>query len=159
LQRGCHTRYLHPRIFDWPHSDARRASTGLPIMNWAVGTAHEVATSLLSQLRRIAEETGQREFARTGVRDIKIDGNSISGENEGRRQRAQPNSIILALGFGVEKTVKGLPRRSYWRVDSLTQTAIDSLDIPYRVLVAGTGDGGIFDVLRAKLKNFDHGGF
>ena len=27
------------------------------------------------------------------------------------------------------------------------------------MLVSGTGDGGILDVLRAKLKEFDHGGF
>ena len=24
LQRGCHTRFLHPRIFEWPHRNARR---------------------------------------------------------------------------------------------------------------------------------------
>src|SRR4051794_6954600 len=35
LQRGCHTRYLHPRIFEWPAGTARRAGAELPILNWS----------------------------------------------------------------------------------------------------------------------------
>jgi hypothetical protein len=41
----------------------------------------------------------------------------------------------------------------------LTQTGLDSHDEKYVVLVSGVGDGGVLDVLRAKLKEFDHGGF
>jgi hypothetical protein len=72
---------------------------------------------------------------------------------------AGQTSAFLLLGFGIERTKNDLPRRSYWRVDSLTQTPLDSEDPNYVVLIAGTGDGGTIDVLRAKFKEFDHAAF
>ena len=164
LQRGCHTRYLHPRIYEWPHRDARRASAQLPILNWSVGSASDVATRILADYHRIRlhcverQATGATLEEITKVRNIHIskDGSTIMWD--GARPRT-PRAIILTIGFGIERTVAGLPRRSYWRVDSLTQTPLDSMDHEYLVLVAGTGDGGIIDVLRASLKEFDHGGF
>ena len=62
------------------------------------------------------------------------------------------DAIILAVGFGIEKTVNDLRSNSYWRVDLLTQTALESQDDNYVVLVSGVGDGGTIDVLRAKLR-------
>jgi len=56
LQRGCHTRYLHPRIYEWPHKNARRASAQLPILNWSVGTARECGCST----RRVVAGTGMK---------------------------------------------------------------------------------------------------
>jgi hypothetical protein len=169
LQRGCHTRYLHPHIFQWPDPIARRAGAGLPILDWSVGTASEVANRILADFHRIRLLAPERYNEQTSARDMGIvgDGEYISwrgrevkfGEKQKQMVVVRPRAIILALGFGIEKTVGGLPRRSYWRVDSLTQTALDSEDDPYVVLVSGTGDGGIIDVLRAKLKEFDHGGF
>jgi hypothetical protein len=170
LQRGCHTRYLHPRIYEWPSKIARYAGAGLPILDWSVGTASEVAERMLADFHRIRLNLNKQDCLKviTSVRDVSlsVDGRSISwlqtpqdrpGEKEPRTLK--PRAIVLALGFGIERTVNRLPRRSYWRVDSLTQTALDSDDQDYRVLAAGTGDGAIIDVLRAKLKNFDHGGF
>ncbi len=65
--------------------------------------------------------------------------------------------LVFALGFGVEKTVDFLPPRSYWRLDPIDQGPVSSQ--AHRVLVAGLGDGGIIDVLRAALTGFDHGPF
>jgi hypothetical protein len=158
FQRGCYTRFLHPRIFEWPHSNAQRAGAGLPILDWSVGTASDVANRILADYHRIRLHAGPGIKEVTNVRGAHIneDGKTILW-NGGKPVR--PAAIILALGFGIERTVAGMPRRSYWRVDSLTQTQLDSLDAMYVVLVAGTGDGGIIDVLRASLKEFDHGGF
>lgn len=164
LQRGCHSRHIHPRIYDWPNSDAGRAAAELPILNWSVGTAHEVATSMLADYYRVRELSDGRLEQTTSAHDIRIEGDGVAWweRHEGQpvhRIEAQPDAIILAVGFGVEKTINHLPSRSYWRVDSLTQTALDSEVCPYVVVVGGTGDGGILDALRAKVKEFDHGGF
>ena len=93
----------------------------------------------------------------TNVRDVRISKDGTIGWAGGTASR--PDVIILAVGFGIERTIGGLPLRSYWRVDSLTQTPLDCLDKEYVVYVGGTGDGGIIDVLRATLKEFDHGVF
>jgi hypothetical protein len=166
LQRGCHTRYLHPQIFEWPDGNARRASPGLPILNWSVGTASEVATRILADFhrirRRLEASSGQTPFTeQCGVRGVSLGENRASIRWGGRKpgQVESADAIILTLGFGIEKTVPQLPRRSYWRVDSLTQTPLDSEDDQYLVLVSGTGDGGIIDVLRSALKEFDHSSF
>ena len=179
LQRGCHTRYLHPRISEWPARNARRATAGLPFLTWSVGTASEVADVILSDYHRIrlqlnASSVGSLRDV-TDAREIRLDASLRSVSWTMRPEvRSRPGqtekeefdqaivaarTVILALGFGLEETVERLPRRSYWRVNSLTQTGIDSDDEFYTVLVSGTGDGGLIDVLRAKLKNFDHGGF
>ena len=67
--------------------------------------------------------------------------------------------LIFAVGFGVERTIDGLAPRSYWRTDPLTQPSIGLSGRKLRVLVAGDGDGGAIDVLRAALNRFDHGPF
>lgn len=170
LQRGCHTRYLHPRIYEWPRPNAQRADAGLPLLNWSVGTASEVADTILADYHRIRlhlEGLGNAGSLRevTNAREIRLDPLSgsvswtsdLSSKADQNQAVLSARAVILALGFGVERTVEQLPRRSYWRVDSLSQTALDSEDDDYVIVVSGTGDGGIIDVLRAKLKNFDHG--
>jgi hypothetical protein len=170
LQRGCHTRHLHPRLYDWPTLDARRALAELPILSWSVGTASDVAARILSDYFRISNFVAQSTDPahappfvgeHCGVTDICLGkGGLVSWRKDDQfHEVTRPRAVILALGFGIERTVPGLSRRSYWRVDSLTQTALDSEASPYVVAVSGTGDGGILDVLRAKLKEFDHAGF
>lgn len=166
LQRGCHTRHLHPRIYEWPDRAARRGGAGLPVLDWAVGTASEVAERMLADFYnirlRVAERyhSGRILEAMTSVGDVRLSGNGTSiSWTEPRpdgvvklRQIDGPRAIVLALGSGIERTKNDLPRRSYWRIDSLTQTPLDSEDPNYVVLIAGTGDGGTIDVLRAKLR-------
>lgn len=165
LQRGCHTRHIHPRIFDWPGGKARHAGAGLPILNWSVGTAHDVATSIWAGFYGIRQLDPSRLELFTSVRDVKLNERTVTWKEKQKdgslKEQAESDAemIILAVGFGIEKTVNHLPRRSYWRVDSLTQTALDSEADPYVIVIGGTGDGGIVDVLRAKAKEFDHGGF
>lgn len=163
LQRGCHSRYLHPRVFEWPERTALHAAAGLPILNWSVGSASDVANQILADYHRIRliREPAEPLREHCVARDVRIsdDGDSISWRHAQKAHVSHPRVIVLALGFGIERNTGQLAPRSYWRVDSLTQTPLDRDDDAYRVLVSGTGDGGIIDVLRAKLKEFDHGGF
>lgn len=167
LQRGCYTRYLHPQIYDWPENTAFAPSSSLPILAWSTGTADAVAEQIVDQFYAINRRLEQKQRpiqCKFGVRNIKINDRTVSWspspqKEEKLKEEKNLDAIILALGFGIEKTVEQLPRRSYWRLDSLDQSHLDSTDIPYKVLVAGTGDGGIIDVLRAALIGFDHGPF
>jgi len=64
--------------------------------------------------------------------------------------------IILAVGFGDERALSGVPFLSYWENDSLHQEAGRERR---SILVSGCGDGGLIDALRLRLRNFDHAEF
>ena len=49
LQRGNHTRFLHPRIYDWPEPGSTAGETDLPVLNWSAGLAGDVADTILRQ--------------------------------------------------------------------------------------------------------------
>jgi hypothetical protein len=112
------------------------------------------------------EEKTKRLKIRMSVREIKCDQKDPpwtltyrykDKEGEDAPGKDECNVLILAPGFGLEeRTVPGLPARSYWRSDPMDQPNLSPSGV-YRVLVAGTGDGGIIDLLRARLENFDHG--
>ena len=60
--------------------------------------------------------------------------------------------MILAVGFGQERRVNEVEPSPYWRDDALDQ----ALTSNYKVLISGTGDGGLIDTLRVKLRDFRH---
>lgn len=62
--------------------------------------------------------------------------------------------VIAAVGFGLERTESGIPFRSYWHTDSLAQPIFTGRT-PWRVLISGTGDGGLTDAIRARLFDVD----
>lgn len=57
LQQGS-DRYLHPHLYDWPAVGSLDFDARLPILNWAAGTAGEVASQILTQFED--EDGGQR---------------------------------------------------------------------------------------------------
>ncbi len=61
---------------------------------------------------------------------------------------------IVAAGFGLEAEVAGVPFRSYWNLDVLSQPTIRGT-WPRRWLVSGTGDGGLIDAIRLRLFDVD----
>ncbi len=62
--------------------------------------------------------------------------------------------VIAAVGFGLERTDPAIPFRSYWHTDSLGQPIFTGRT-PWRVLISGTGDGGLTDAIRARLFDVD----
>jgi hypothetical protein len=160
LLRGNHTRWLHPHIYDWPHDRSKDPVAGLPVLNWSAGTADQVAEqitnawealpsnvrALLTIDRRAAVEACSPEGDRLRL---------VWNTPEGSRNR--PFSIVLlAVGFGVEEGSSHLPATSYWRNDDLDQPLLAFRGRPLRILVSGCGDGGLVDVLRARLIRFRH---
>ncbi|MHA6622499.1 FAD-binding protein [Pseudonocardia sp. DLS-67] len=182
LQRGCTNRYLHPHIYDWPiDSRARQASAGLPILNWSVDTADGVADKILADYLRIDRHSpGPPTIVRLHVRNVDLelpvrwtvvgsDGSppappvwrTVASGDGTQPERLDPPAdvVILAVGFGIERSAGRLPVQSYWRVDPVAQSPVEAGADPRKALVVGTGDGGIIDMLRARLEALDHGSF
>lgn len=60
--------------------------------------------------------------------------------------------VILAVGFGIERSVTGYPATSYWRNDDRGQVALHSNKSNY--LISGYGDGALNDLFRLKIYDY-----
>jgi hypothetical protein len=59
LQHGSDTRWLHPRIYNWPADDSESAVADLPLLNWTAARASDVAAQILlewSELVQLKQE-------------------------------------------------------------------------------------------------------
>jgi hypothetical protein len=158
LQQGSWHRPLHPEIYTWPDDTAFRPVSHLPLLGWTTGTAHDVATEIVAKFRSLAHELGEARLKiREGVR-VMLDrlgrprGNDVS-DNES----ASFNLIVIATGFGIESGPSGLALNSYWRSDSLDQPFLE----PSRssVVISGSGDGGLIELLRVCVQETDQAPF
>ena len=160
LFANCTKRWLHPRIYDWPSTGALDPDSDLPVLTWTADWAGEVATSLHEQWRTLA--TAHRDQVCV-LTEADID--ALDPANSGCRisynhpeygwDEKRPDVVILAVGFGIEKTWTsqiGLSS-SYWHDNAVEQSDHDR-DPHY--LISGTGDGGLTDLLRATIRNFRH---
>ena len=79
------------------------------------------------------------------------------GTRPERRMHVQRfDIVILAVGFGEETANTNFPiTKSYWDPDNIDDNQAQGIDAP-RVLVSGTGDGGLIDVLRYSFRDFRH---
>ncbi|WP_233206356.1 FAD-dependent oxidoreductase [Haliangium sp. UPWRP_2] len=151
LLQGNHTRWIHPRIYDWPAPGSESADAGLPLLNWEAALAGQVAEQILQGFQRAA--TGCKIL--TGVSDLTVvPGSEPKQLLTWRGGEARFDIVILAMGFGLERTMSPLPLVSYWRDDSLHQPELSSGVRAY--LVSGCGDGGLTDLLRLRLTRFRH---
>lgn len=159
LQAGAHHRWIHPGVYDWPEPEwAIPAAARLPVLPWKAATADQLRETLLAGWQRVVDayQAGDRVF----VGNVKLGGlngtrRTLEFQATTRGPKpglAEYDVVILAVGFGIERTFSLAPRTSYWHVDPLHQWT-PSGDL--RCLVSGTGDGGLIDVLRALLREFD----
>jgi len=156
IQDKASHRYIHPHIFSWPDPSACWRHAGLPIaeLNWMAGPVDEVAGSLREKAMAWADKAPKLTL-HLGARVIRID-TSIADPtltvelHPGECQDMRFAAVVSAVGFGSDREeVDGC--FGYWEPDQLpSQPPIG------RVLVSGTGDGGLIDVIRAALFDFDH---
>ena len=156
LQWGCEKRFVHPHIYDWPALGSLATEARLPVLGWTAGTAASVA----DQLRRAWDDTvavrADRIRVLTSIERVTL----LPPTAERRRLSWNPgnhygdfDAVIVAVGFGVEKTITPVPAHSYWHDDRLAQADL----VPARrYLISGTGDGGLTDFLRATIRRFRH---
>lgn len=152
LIRGCNTRWLHPHIYDWPLPGAAVPHAGLPLLTWSAAPAIDVVGTI-TQAWSTLPELELIEIQR-GVSDVKIRNNepTLAWLHENAEHTEEFDVVILALGFGLERSIDRIPVSSYWKDDHLHQVN----ESVRRVLISGSGDGGITDLLRLKLTDFRH---
>jgi hypothetical protein len=160
LQRGCQLRFIHPHILDWPalHSDVRL--TNLPCLNWGAGMAEDVSSMVLEGWLSVEREIESRYNCH--VRSVDTTGAGLlpilKGEGQDQNFDYVCDCVILAVGFGLERKLPGIPLLSYWENDNFGRPIISD-PIPRRYLVTGCGDGGLIDAIRLRINAFDHAEF
>ncbi|HUB15225.1 MAG TPA: AAA family ATPase [Acetobacteraceae bacterium] len=163
LQRQNTKRFLHPHIYDWPKPGADNPQAGLPILDWAAGLSGAVAKEILAGFEQIRHATGKiTVHPGQPIRDI----TRVPSGDEQRRVRVLGgegdineifDTVIVAIGFGLEPAIRlGIQTPRYWEDDDLDQALDASPDRPRRILVSGSGDGALIDIMRAKIDDFRH---
>jgi hypothetical protein len=170
FQQGADTRWVHPKIYDWPFPGSRAPSASLPVLNWSEGRASDVARTVLREFGRYAHtfanaearlsvyldlrhfqvNAADSEISWIGHKAVRQDEFFHLGRPEGRNEKF--DIIVLATGFGAETIVPGYQNESYWRNEQLGQPALDGGQ--HRYLISGFGDGALVDLCRLTIERF-----
>jgi hypothetical protein len=160
LQRHCKTRYLHPFASDWPSAVRMCNDAQLPLLSWRAGFSDEVARQIEKEWILIQSDHLHRYDILCGGQ---YEVHAIAGEPENRISIvAGSGSIeydyaVVASGFGAERQLDGPASPLYWENDSLDQQVGQfTRKREQHVLISGTGDGGLIDVLRSVLYDSWH---
>ncbi len=160
LQQGNLTRFIHPNIALWPKDGFGYPVTHLPFMNWRSGTAGEIEVHLRTQWKRMNAQGKLAGVLKVKtnctVKRLRCNQNCITViyKKQKNEQRKDHSLVVIASGYGYEKPeFSNTP--SYWRNDDFAQMTL-GVQNKVRYLVSGTGDGGLIDVLRLTLRDFQH---
>jgi hypothetical protein len=162
LQLGCDTRWLHPKIYDWPNFGSRGPSAQLPVLNWSEGRASDVARnirrgfsayskafekrlSIYLGLRHIQVTAADRSIQWTGVRVSFNETFNRLSDPEVKNERF--DLIVAAPGYRLERRS---PR--YWENEKLAQPLLTGGRATF--LISGFGDGAIVDLCRLTIAGF-----
>jgi hypothetical protein len=140
-------------------------------MNWYAGYASEVGELLHLKYQSFEAMQGLR-ASRSHLRypghqiarEIRVDGTS-AGWNVTWRTLNDVGSanaphcdvfdaVIVATGFGSEARTRDAEASLYWLDDTLERERPSGRQMRY--LISGTGDGGLTDLLRIRVKSFRH---
>jgi hypothetical protein len=162
LQLGCDTRWLHPKIYDWPEYGSRAQSAQLPVLDWTAGRASDVARNIVQKFGAFCEKNQARLRIIVGLRSIQIrasdrhiewmgckmssDG-TFSYDNHPEGASEKFDVIIAAPGYSLEANTP-----LYWQNEQLSQPVLDGGQQNY--LVSGYGDGAIVDLCRLTISRF-----
>jgi len=167
LQLGADTRWLHPRLYDWPSPGSRAPSAGLPVLSWSEGRASDVARQILMKFNAYANTAGKRVQLFLDVSHLRILHQKLQIEWIGtsaqiassflqqgdRVGRSEPfDTIIITSGFGLETSNEKSGGSSYWRNEQIGQPVLDGTRRPY--LISGFGDGALVDLCRLAVSRF-----
>jgi hypothetical protein len=129
-------RELHPNIIFWPAQEPV-PTTALPFLNWAQASAKDVVEELIEEWEesfghKIALSHEEVVAVRSLADAVEIDlaaGVSLNAD-----------VCVLAMGYKDERVFGTLKSPSYWSPSAIA-------DAESTVLVSGSGDGGLIDVL------------
>ena len=69
-------------------------------------------------------------------------------------QQIRAINLVVSFGFGAEARMRDTEASVYWHDDTLERERVEPRETRY--LISGTGDGGLTDLLRIRLKEFRH---
>ena len=165
MQRGCDTRWVNPRYYEWPAPGSESPYAGLPLLNWRAGTAGDVAEQIERGFNKAEENTGRiQHFVGTRNLSIREERRRTNAEktyllncdHDGGHEEWRADAIIYATGLGVEED-QGKATKPYWRNDNLAQADLAATDgnaISYTI--SGVGDGALTDLARLTIIDFRH---
>ena len=160
LQRGTYHRFVHPNYLEWPTEGFEKSITDLPLLNWYADMAGAVCDTVLEQWDAI----GSSVITHYGlqVQSISCESGSqrpaVFTEGGDRNLRIDSDILILAVGFGIERSLTGITPLSYWDNDNLSRAFLSGKS-PRVYLVTGCGDGGLTDAIRLSIRAFKHDEF
>ena len=159
LQRGSELRFIHPHILDWPAADSETLVTQLPCMNWGADMASRVSNTVLEEWLAIEDQLDTNYECEVRSIEKEDDGQHVLlAEGKGRNIVERFDLVILAVGFGLERSLPGSPLLSYWENDNYGRPIVTGV-LPRHYLVTGCGDGGLIDAIRLRINAFDHADF
>ena len=170
LQQGSDSRWLHPRIYNWPADDSEMTAAMLPLLNWTAARASDVVVQVLSDWVRIINEADlpspqlycntrhlQISQCLSHPRRARVEwvGEPRSPKNgqalQGATATGQSESfdlVVMAVGFGLERDVA----LSYWRNETYGQPSLTHARATY--IISGQGDGAMIDLLRFRISQY-----
>jgi len=150
IWRDCKSRWLHPNLYFWPNDGWNNSKTDLPFLNWNAARACDVASELIYQWDTLQDYFNQK-GAKINVYPNKLI--IISEDNKifynMQAKGIEYSVILICVGFGVDGNLNDL-NTSYWSDDNLERTRTEN---GYSIFISGNSDGGISDLLRARLSS------
>lgn len=169
LQQGSDSRWLHPRIYDWPGEGSEAAAAMLPVLNWTAARASDVVVQALGSWKDTLASDNAAVDLWCNARHLQLSADSdapdrakiewvgekrdaASGANTGAIQASGSSAafdiVVLAVGFGLEVNNPS----SYWRNETLGQPSLGQHRRTF--LLSGQGDGAMVDLLRLRISQF-----
>lgn len=151
-QRYAHHRYVHPTLNFWPEK-AVNPSTNLPFFDWFAGPCPEVMNEIVAEWETHFQD--KKNLPRLGL-EIKGFGSQrnkvkVKCQHETGETWSEPfDVLILALGFGDEKSIEGSECVSYWKGEHIEDVRAKSAST---AIVCGIGDGGLIDLFRLAFQS------
>ncbi|MFM2279635.1 MAG: hypothetical protein RLZZ444_1866, partial [Pseudomonadota bacterium] len=161
LQSGS-DRLLHPHIYEWPRVGSLDNQAGLPILDWTAGSGAQVCAALQqsfgSALGRLSAKLHFKHRHRLERLERHNGDWRLTLKHEGTDVLRIKQHVVLCIGFGAERECGGVIPTDYWKQNAIGTNANEP-EAPAKYLVSGNGDGGLTELLRLLITNFEHVAF
>jgi len=153
--QSASTRLLHPHIYEWPHLGSLSNEAGLPVLDWEADSAGKVCARLIAEFEMAAVRLRNLEFmAGRTLKHVERGNEEWLLTFDEETPRAFKH-VILAMGFGQERTCGDAIPVDYWKPTNVGTPATDPRT-GTTYLVSGSGDGALTEVLALLVTDFEH---
>jgi hypothetical protein len=149
IQRYTTSRFVHPSLNYWPLVSLD-PTANFPCLYWSADTCNVVISTIRKQWET---EFGNGLVSfNSRVSSLQSSDGKISFHLEGGAITHPFDTVILAVGFGLENPAASAFLPSYWDNDDPRRS-----DMSKPVFISGVGDGGLLEALRLVYDEFGEG--